>query len=145
MRLEALAEETAEPGGYPLPLLAAGEPAVVDTEPLVRAIVADLQRGVSPATIARRFHTAIVQMVVDTCQHIRAERGLGRVVLSGGVFANAILSREIPERLAAHGFSVFQHRGVPPHDGGLCLGQLAIAAHGGGVARVEHGNRMEAS
>jgi hydrogenase maturation protein HypF len=137
MRLEALAENTAEVDGYPLPLMAASAPAIVDTGPLVRAVVEDLRRGVSPARIARRFHTAVVELVVRTCQRIRAERALGRVVLTGGVFANAILSREIPARLAAEGFLVFQHRSVPPNDGGLCLGQLAIAAHGGGVSRVE--------
>ena len=54
--------------------------------------------------------------------------GLATVVLSGGVFLNALLTREDGARLARDGFRVYRHRRVPPSDGGLSLGQLAIAA-----------------
>ena len=52
----------------------------------------------------------------------------GAVALSGGVFLNALLTVEVEARLTAAGFRVFRHRQVPPSDGGLSLGQLAIAA-----------------
>jgi hydrogenase maturation protein HypF len=53
---------------------------------------------------------------------------LHAVVLSGGVFMNALLSSEANTRLQNDGFRVYRHRLVPPNDGGLSLGQLAIAA-----------------
>ena len=54
--------------------------------------------------------------------------GLDAVVLSGGVFMNALLTGEVLERLEADGFRVYRHRRVPPNDGGISLGQLAVAA-----------------
>jgi hydrogenase maturation protein HypF len=53
------------------------------------------------------------------------------VALSGGVFLNAIVLAESTERLTRDGFRVYRHRQVPPGDGGLCLGQLAVAAAAG--------------
>jgi hydrogenase maturation protein HypF len=50
------------------------------------------------------------------------------VVLSGDVFLNALLTTEAVARLEGEGFRVYRHRQVPPNDGGLCLGQLAVAA-----------------
>jgi hydrogenase maturation protein HypF len=66
------------------------------------------------------------------CIALRERTGHDRVALSGGVFANAILATELPARLADAGFRVYTHRLLPTNDGGLCLGQLAVAAHGGG-------------
>ena len=53
------------------------------------------------------------------------------MVLSGGVFQNSLLTVEVIERLERDGFRVYRHRSVPPGDGGLSLGQLAIAAAAG--------------
>jgi hydrogenase maturation protein HypF len=50
------------------------------------------------------------------------------VVLSGGVFMNALLSLDAESALGREGFDVYRHRLVPPGDGGLSLGQAAIAA-----------------
>ncbi len=70
----------------------------------------------------------MVEMIARVCGVLRVRTGLEVVVLSGGVFLNALLSAETEERLRAEGFRVHAHRQVPPGDGGLCLGQLAIAA-----------------
>ncbi len=56
------------------------------------------------------------------------------MVLSGGVFLNALLTSEVCTRLQRDGFRVYRHRLVPPNDGGLSLGQVAIAA-----ARIAEG------
>ncbi|MBW3542824.1 MAG: carbamoyltransferase HypF [Planctomycetes bacterium] len=102
---------------------------IVDTRPLIRAVVDDLTAGVCSEQIARRFHSTIVEIIVAVCTKLRETTALDAVALSGGVFINAILTSETIARLTEAGFRVFRHRLVPPNDGGLSLGQLAIAAH----------------
>jgi hydrogenase maturation protein HypF len=141
MRLEALASRVPASDAYPVEVRP-GDPLVLETAPLVVAILEDRRAGVDASVIARRFHSWVVEAVAVVCGRLRDELGLRRVVLSGGVFANAILSNEIPGRLETDGFSVFQHRIVPPNDGGLALGQLAVACHGGGTRLVPPSERV---
>ena len=103
-------------------------PLVIDTRPLIRGVVADVRMGTAASRIARRFHSTFVSMIALTCNRIRESTGLNAVVLSGGVFLNALLTSECVKRLSQEGFRVYRHRLVPPNDAGLCLGQLAIAA-----------------
>ena len=132
IQLEALATRVTNCGSYPFALAqsSAGpdSPLVIDTRPLISAVVADVARAVEPAIVARRFHRAMVDIIAETCARMRTSTGLDRVVLSGGVFSNALLTGKTMTRLTADGFRVYRHRLVPPNDGGLCLGQLAIAA-----------------
>jgi hydrogenase maturation protein HypF len=106
----------------------AGETDLIDTRPLIRAVLDDVQRGVETRRIARRFHSTVVEMISQICAKIRDEAQLQAVVLSGGVFMNGLIAREAAQRLQSAGFRVFRHRLVPPNDGGLSLGQLAVAA-----------------
>jgi hydrogenase maturation protein HypF len=124
VELEQLAADTPIDGTYPF----AFEPPEVDTRPLIRAVAADAMKGVATTVIARRFHTTLVDLVAATCERIRRETGIREVVLSGGVFLNVLLTREVCARLSGEGFDVYRHRLVPPNDGGLSLGQLAIAS-----------------
>jgi hydrogenase maturation protein HypF len=133
IELEGLATEVAPDGTYPVEVSRpcdgeADAPLVVDTRPLIRAVAAEARQGVGAARIARRFHTALVDLVAAGCGRVRETTGLGVVVLSGGVFLNALLTGEASARLRREGFRVYRHRRVPPNDGGLSLGQLAIAA-----------------
>ncbi|HYF01601.1 MAG TPA: carbamoyltransferase HypF, partial [Planctomycetota bacterium] len=124
VELEWLATEVEEGGTYPLPL----DGTNVDTRPLIAAVAADVTRSVPTAVVARRFHAALADAVARVCSRIRDDTGLNAVALSGGVFLNALLTRDVEAALGAEGFRVYRHRSVPPNDGGLCLGQLAVAA-----------------
>jgi hydrogenase maturation protein HypF len=126
MRLESLATGLPAGTGYEFELDA--DRAELDPSPVIRAVVEDARAAIPPATIARRFHTAVVNAVARTCDAIRRRHGVDVVVLSGGVFSNAILTSEIMQRLEAERFRVHRHEAVPPNDGGLSLGQMAIAA-----------------
>jgi hydrogenase maturation protein HypF len=101
---------------------------IVDARPLIRSVAAEAARGVDSATVARRFHTSVVELVAAVCNRLRQETEFETVVLSGGVFLNLLLTREVVAKLTAEDFRVYRHRLVPPNDGGLSLGQLAIAA-----------------
>ena len=67
-------------------------------------------------------------MIAAACGRICERTGLQRVVLSGGTFMNGLLTGEVLRRLMRKGLAVYRHRLVPPNDGGLSLGQLAVAA-----------------
>ncbi len=119
--------DEAEGGAYAFGL--DGEkPIVLRAAPVVRSAVRDLRDGVSPSRVAARFHNAVVDALAGACGRIR-EQGGGRVVcLGGGVMQNALLLGRRLRRLRADGFDAFAPRRVPPNDGGLCLGQAAVAA-----------------
>ena len=134
VRLQEAARESDDRRPYPVELTRKGEAWILRITPLIAAVAADVRAGVSPAVVARRFHSFVVEAVRQTCVRLRSESGVDRVALSGGVFLNDILLSESARTLAGEGFRVFRHRRVPPNDGGLCLGQLAVAAAGGGTA-----------
>lgn len=100
----------------------------IDTRSLIRAIASDMHHGREPGQVAVQFHHWVVEMVATMCERLRRQTQLAAVVLSGGVFLNALLTTALMKRLEELGFRVYRHRVVPPGDGGLCLGQLAIAA-----------------
>ncbi len=134
IELEWLASGVGPDGVYPFELAAStlddsGANALeVDTRPLILATAKDARAGVAAAQIARRFHTTMLEMIAAVCERLRKATGLDAVALSGGVFMNALLSGEVTAKLCAAGFRVYRHRLVPPNDGGLSLGQLAVAA-----------------
>lgn len=114
-------------GGYPF-LLRPGQPMQLDVEPLIEAIVQDRLRGVATAGIARRFHLTVAEMFAAACVEVCQQTGLNRVALSGGVFQNQLLLEQLLVCLTALKFQVYINRRVPPNDGGISLGQLAVAA-----------------
>jgi hydrogenase maturation protein HypF len=96
---------------------------VVDWEPLVRALLVDAEHAVPAGVIARRFHVTLARAIVEVARLA----GLPRVVLAGGCFQNALLTTETVQQLAAAGFEPYWHQRVPPNDGGIALGQAAVA------------------
>ncbi|MCP3819785.1 carbamoyltransferase HypF [Streptomyces sp. A3M-1-3] len=102
--------------------------ATADPAPVLAAVVADVRAGTEPARIAARFHRAVTGLVHRTCVMARELHGLDTVALTGGVFANALLSSACAGALREGGFTVLRHHQVPPNDGGLALGQLVVAA-----------------
>ncbi|WP_173198795.1 carbamoyltransferase HypF [Geobacter sp. SVR] len=137
IELEALAEAAEDDGVYPYRIgeapsgssagavIASG--IELDFSPMFLKILSDLADTVPAAVIARRFHGTVAHAGTETCLRIAASTGLERIVLSGGVFQNRILSDLMYSGLVARGMQVYTHRLVPPNDGGIALGQVAIA------------------
>ena len=110
-------------------------PLQVDVRPMIRELVSDLLAGTASAIVAHRFHVTLAAALCELCIALRSETGLGRVVLAGGVFANALLLQELGPRLDQAGFISYRAHAYPAGDGGLSLGQLAIAAARDGQGR----------
>ena len=100
----------------------------LDPGPMLGAILHDLSGGVSTGVIAAKFHNTVAAMVLSTCNALREEYDAVQVALSGGVWQNMHLLSTSVEALQTAGFTVYVHRNVPTNDGGLSLGQAAVAA-----------------
>jgi len=103
-------------------------PLEIDMRPMVLQIVNAVERRESAGRIAARFHNTLIAVVGEICERIRKDTGLSRVCLSGGCFQNVRLLRGSLQTLRASGFEVFFQQQVPANDGGIALGQAAIAS-----------------
>ncbi|MCX4791272.1 carbamoyltransferase HypF [Streptomyces sp. NBC_01221] len=101
---------------------------IADPAPVLSAVIEDVRAGTAPGVVAARFHEAVAALVRSTCVLARQQHGLDTVALTGGVFANTLLSSACARTLRDLGFTVLRHHQVPPNDGGLALGQVMVAA-----------------
>jgi hydrogenase maturation protein HypF len=124
MQLEYAAEGVGARAPYPVPLENAGGMLEADWRPLMHDMFSEIARGWSAGEISARFHESLAALAAT----IAGAVGIRRVALGGGCFQNARLSRLVRARLEKEGFEVFCPRLVPPNDGGISLGQLAVAA-----------------
>jgi hydrogenase maturation protein HypF len=99
----------------------------IDAAPVLRAMIEDLRDGWAAGPIAAGFHMAVAELIADTADRLREATGIERVALSGGVFQNVLLLHLTRVALAARHLQVLTHHLVPPNDGGLALGQVAVA------------------
>jgi hydrogenase maturation protein HypF len=126
MLLEGLAERYG-----PVAPLAGGwtiaEDGVLDLLPLVGALAdtGDAARG------AALFHATLVAALDEWVRAAARRTGIGTVALGGGCFMNRILATGLRERLGQGGLTVLEARQTPPNDGGLALGQAAVAIAAG--------------
>ena len=131
MRLEAIVDEAAlgDTHGYPFAIMRDAGLVTLEPRPMWQALLRDLAADTPAPVIAARFHQGLAAAITAMARAL-AERGarFDTVALSGGCFQNRILFEETVRGLQALGFSVLGHAQVPANDGGLALGQAAIAA-----------------
>ena len=95
---------------------------------IVRAVVGELKRGLGVANVAARFHKRLAAALASTSASVAEESALRSVALGGGCFQNRILLTEVHRRLREAGLAVLLPGEVPVNDGGISLGQAAVAA-----------------
>lgn len=126
MWLESLARKSRETESYPFPY-SNGE---LDFRPLLRAVIRDRLNGRDAWEIARAFHRGIAFGVRDALMQLRPVHNTDTIVLSGGVFQNEMLLNDLKTLLEAESFVIWTNHEVPANDGGISLGQAALAAFG---------------
>ncbi len=100
---------------------------LINTAPMWQALFADLAAEKSPALIATCFHLGLAECLIRLTHQLIREHNVKQVALSGGVFQNKVLFEAVLQGLQNHA-NVLTHRQLPANDGGLALGQWAIAA-----------------
>ncbi|MHC4465131.1 MAG: carbamoyltransferase HypF [Planctomycetota bacterium] len=105
-----------------------GEPVQLDIRMIIKQIVEDVQDKRESGIISAKFHNTMTEALLEMARKARDKTDLETVVLSGGVFCNRYLTNRLIEALRRDGFSVLYNRVVPSNDGGVSLGQAAIAA-----------------
>ena len=135
IELEALARSVprASARGYPTEIAEAASPGgldVLDPSPLVAAVLREVEEGADRAAVAAGFHEGLGRATAALGARLARRHGLDTVALSGGVFQNVRFSDIVEDALVAEGLTVLVHESLPPNDGGISVGQAAIAAVG---------------
>ncbi len=129
IELEAVAADgTHEP--YPFDVVDPpdGGPFVVDLRKTVLAVAAEVAAAVTAAAVSARFHETLGRAALEACRRVREQTRLTLVTLSGGCFQNRRLTERVVDLLTHDGFEVLVHERVPANDGGIALGQAAVAS-----------------
>ena len=138
-RLEALAGRgpanvSQDGGGYPFAIEHQTETGMLRLEPrpMWAVLLSDLRNQSEASTIVRRFSHGLATALATVARQVVEDAGKTPndvvAALSGGCFQNRLLTEELARLLRSAGFSILLHAEVPPNDGGLALGQAAVAA-----------------
>jgi hydrogenase maturation protein HypF len=122
MLLEGLADRH----GPVAPLAAGwsiGDDGVLDLLPLLGTLAGIDEPGYGAAL----FHATLVAALAEWSQRAAFGTGADTVALGGGCFMNRILATGLRAQLEQRGLNVLVARQAPPNDGGLALGQAAVA------------------
>ncbi|HEY9074730.1 MAG TPA: hypothetical protein VIN67_11420, partial [Desulfobaccales bacterium] len=123
-----MAADPQEDGFYPAPIRIEQDTLILDTITIFRRALEEFRYGIGAGRIAARFHNSLVRLLTAACELVRDQTGLDLVALSGGVFQNALILKQLSDSLEKRGFTVLTHHLTPPNDGCISLGQVAVAA-----------------
>ncbi|MCT8976687.1 carbamoyltransferase HypF [Clostridium sp. CX1] len=100
---------------------------IVEVKDTIKAVLLDRLTGVSKGKMAAKFHNTIISFTCKMCEIIREQSNIREVALSGGVFQNSYLLSKLIDKLDKSGFIVYTNKSIPCNDGGVSIGQIAIA------------------
>jgi len=105
-----------------------GQPVRLDLSKMFRQLIPDIQHKIPVGIISAKFHNCIAYALSEMAKIACEKTGLNTVALSGGVFCNRYLTGVLINLLNENSFRVLFNRDVPANDGGISLGQAAIAS-----------------
>lgn len=115
---------------YPFEMMD-GEIFVFDWQPMIESIIKDIVDNIGVGIISAKFHNSLAELILQAAKKVEEEK----IVLSGGCFQNAYLVERSIKRLRENNFRVYWHQRVPPNDGGISLGQIAVTSRGEPVSK----------
>ncbi len=127
MALEAIADKRIIEY-YPFELKEESGVTTVEIGNFLKGIITDRMAGADKRIISAKFHNTVTEFLLALAKQARDATGIQTAAVSGGVFCNRFLSEKLIELLKNNGFTVLFNRLVPANDGGISLGQAAIAA-----------------
>jgi hydrogenase maturation protein HypF len=101
----------------------------IDATPMIRELVDDIKSGIDAGVMSARFHRGLADMICQICLDMRNKSSVNTVALSGGVWHNLALLSYTYKNLQEQDFTVLIHDKIPPNDGGISIGQAAVAFH----------------
>jgi hydrogenase maturation protein HypF len=129
MALEAIIADGVEER-YDFELIrSTGDPMQLDLSKMIKQLIADIQQATAAGVISAKFHNCLAESMVEMAKEARESKKLDTAALSGGVFCNRYLTNRCVKLLKKNDFRVLFNRDVPSNDGGISLGQAAIAAN----------------
>jgi hydrogenase maturation protein HypF len=136
IELENLAAQCPnELGSYSFSALSPRNSQLIQLNPgaMWRPLLNDLINGVPTGAIAARFQNGLANGIADMARQLGKNqqtigKNIEKVALTGGCFQNKMLLETVSAQLEQCGFNVLCHNDIPSNDGGLALGQAAIAA-----------------
>ena len=132
MWLERLASQATDAGAYPFPLVGNE----LDFRPLLQSVINDRLRGRDRGEIARAFQRGIAEGLRYAAVTLCRAHQIDTIVLSGGVFQNELLLRDLKDLLQPEELQIWTNHVVPSNDGGISLGQAVLAALSNRSAQV---------
>ncbi|MHC4737981.1 MAG: carbamoyltransferase HypF [Planctomycetota bacterium] len=106
-----------------------GKPVELSLSKMVKQLIGDIQEGEARGFISAKFHNTMAAALLEMAKKAREVQELNTVALSGGVFCNRYLTNRLIKLLKKSDFCVLFNRDVPSNDGGVSLGQAAIAVN----------------
>ncbi len=92
------------------------------------AILNDMNSEVPVSVISTKFHNTLIKVTCEAIKKIHQQTGINKVILSGGTFQNKYISEKLLALLHLTGYETYMSAQIPVNDGGIALGQMAIAA-----------------
>ncbi len=126
MWLEQLARGASLGDSYPFPFV----DKELDFRPLLSNLARDRFFGRDTRECARAFQRGVATGIFEAATALCGEHRTDTIVLSGGVFQNELLLEDLKSLFDATPFQVWTNRVVPANDGGISLGQAALASFG---------------
>jgi len=123
---------------YPFMIETTQTGTVIRLKDLLAAIVQDVCLGRPIEMTAARFQKTIAEIAVEVCRQARRATDVNEAVLSGSIWQNQTLMNLVRQGLTHDGFTVYYHCSVPTNDGGLAVGQTAVANHSLVVQEIEY-------
>jgi hydrogenase maturation protein HypF len=126
MALEAIAASNVTQS-YKFALRKGTDSLILSFGPMLEQLIEDVKRGADKSIMSAKFHNTVAQSLLGLAKAARDATGIENVALSGGVFCNRYLTCMLTSLLKQNNFCVLLNRYAPINDGGISLGQAAIA------------------